>query len=80
MVCRNFGLESDEKETLVKKYEERLKDKVVPEAADKVIKEELAKLQTLEPSSSEYNVCRNYLDWLTVLPWGSYKEEKFNLP
>lgn len=56
-----------------------MKEKVVPEAADKVIKEELAKLQTLEPSSSEYNVCRNYLDWLTVLPWGVHKKETFNL-
>jgi Lon-like ATP-dependent protease len=38
-----------------------------------VIEEELTKLQLLEASSSEFNVTRNYLDWLTALPWGSYR-------
>lgn len=38
-----------------------------------VIEEELAKLQLLEASSSEFNVTRNYLDWLTALPWGVYR-------
>jgi hypothetical protein len=38
-----------------------------------VIEEELTKLQLLEASSSEFNVTRNYLDWLTVLPWGNYR-------
>jgi ATP-dependent Lon protease len=35
-----------------------------------VIKEEKDKLATLEPRSSEFNVTRAYLDWLTCLPWG----------
>jgi Lon-like ATP-dependent protease len=38
-----------------------------------VIEEELTKLQLLEASSSEFNVTRNYLDWLTALPWGNYR-------
>ncbi|MBN3585943.1 hypothetical protein JYB64_26480, partial [Algoriphagus aestuarii] len=38
-----------------------------------VIEEELTKLQLLEASSSEFNVTRNYLDWLTALPWGTYR-------
>ena len=40
-----------------------------------VIDDELAKLSNLEPSSSEFNVTRNYLDWLTQLPWGTLREE-----
>eukprot|EP01051_Picozoa_sp_SAG22_P005767 SAG22_NODE_354_length_11811_cov_8.612620_8_plen_75_part_00 len=40
-----------------------------------VIEEELAKLATLETASSEFNVTRNYLDWLTQLPWSTFKEE-----
>jgi endopeptidase La len=79
LIKKELGLEHDEKETLIQKYNERLQGKTVPEAAEKVIKEEMAKLQTLEPSSSEYNVCRNYLDWLTILPWGVHQEEKFDL-
>lgn len=35
-----------------------------------VIKEERDRLSTLEPRSSEFNVTRTYLDWLTCLPWG----------
>lgn len=79
LIKKELGLEHDEKETLIQRYTERLKDKEVPEAAEKVIQEEMNKLQTLEPSSSEYNVCRNYLDWLTILPWGVYTKESFNI-
>lgn len=38
-----------------------------------VIEEELTKLQGLEGSSSEFSVTRNYLEWLTSLPWGHYR-------
>lgn len=34
----------------------------------------------LEPVSPEFNVTRNYLEWLTALPWGSgYTEEIFDV-
>ena len=53
---------------------------VVPmDFAMKTIEEELAKLQLLEPASSEFNVTRNYLDWLTALPWGVSTQETFEL-
>ena len=44
-----------------------------PEEVIKVIEEELAKHSSLEPSSSEFNVTRNYLEWLTSIPWGQYR-------
>jgi Lon-like ATP-dependent protease len=44
-----------------------------------VIDEELSKLATLEPSGSEFNVTRTYLDWMSQLPWGVYKEENLEL-
>ena len=47
--------------------------------AQKTIDEELQKLSLLETSSSEFNVTRNYLDWLTALPWGVFSEENFDL-
>lgn len=44
-----------------------------------VIQEEIEKFQTLETSSAEYAVCRNYLDWLTIVPWGIYSKEYHDL-
>jgi hypothetical protein len=60
---------------LAEKFRERIeakKDKCPPHVLQ-VIEEELTKLQLLEASSSEFSVTRNYLDWLTVLPWGDYR-------
>lgn len=57
------------------KFRERIepnKEKCPPHVLQ-VIEEELTKLQLLEASSSEFNVTRNYLDWLTALPWGNYR-------
>lgn len=57
------------------KFRERIeaKKEKCPAHVLQVIEEELTKLQLLEASSSEFNVTRNYLDWLTVLPWGNYR-------
>ena len=51
----------------------------VPEAVQRVIDDELSKLAGLEQASSEFNVTRNYLDWLTSLPWGKYSTEKLDI-
>jgi ATP-dependent Lon protease len=37
------------------------------------------KISTLEPTSAEYNISRNYLEWLTTLPWGVYTVENLNI-
>lgn len=50
-----------------------------PEAAYNVISEELEKLSGLESSSAEFNVTRNYLDWLTSLPWEKQSKERLDL-
>ena len=33
----------------------------------------------LEPAGAEFNVTRNYLDWLTSLPWGTSRPEVLDL-
>ena len=43
------------------------------------IEEELEKLSALEKNSQEFNGTRNYLDWLTSLPWGKTSPENFDL-
>jgi ATP-dependent Lon protease len=78
-IKKELGLEKDDKTCDIEKFEERLKDKKVPEDVQKVIDEEIEKLSVLEVQSAEYAVSRNYLDWLTIVPWGVFSEENHNL-
>ncbi|XP_072401412.1 lon protease homolog, mitochondrial [Diabrotica undecimpunctata] len=79
VIKKELGLEKDDKDAIGEKFRERIKDKVLPQAVSAVIDEELTKLNFLESHSSEFNVTRNYLDWLTSLPWGVHSEENLNL-
>jgi hypothetical protein len=64
-----------------RRFQERLQQygDGIPEEAQRVIDEELAKLGSLEPSSSEFNVTRNYLDWLSSIPWGVASTERLDI-
>ncbi|CAG5059067.1 unnamed protein product [Parnassius apollo] len=79
VIKKELGLEKDDKDAIGEKFRERLADKKVPEAVQTVIDEELNKLNFLESHSSEFNVTRCYLDWLTSLPWGLTSEENLKL-
>ena len=74
-----LGIEGDGKEKLVEKFREKAKKLAMPEAVKKVFDEELDKLAHLEPAASEFNVTRNYLDWLTQIPWGQQSAENFGI-
>lgn len=77
-IKKELGLEKDDKEALLAKFRERMNEcGPIPDAAKQVIEEELEKLSSLEKNSSEFNVTRTYIDWLTSLPWG--KSTKDNL-
>ncbi len=78
-IKRELGLEKEDKAVDVEKFEERLKERTVPEDVMKVIREEMDKLNVLEAQSAEYGVCRNYLDWLTIVPWGMNSKETHDL-
>ncbi|KAG4907318.1 hypothetical protein JHK86_055802 [Glycine max] len=80
-IKKELGLETDDKTALTGKFRERIEPKRerCPPHILQVIDEELAKLQLLEASSSEFSVTRNYLDWLTALPWGEYSDENFDV-
>ncbi|CAG8973302.1 hypothetical protein HYALB_00000064 [Hymenoscyphus albidus] len=78
-IRRELGIESDGKDKLVEKFRERAIKLAMPEAVKKVFDEELNKLAHLEPAASEFNVTRNYLDWLTQIPWGQRSAENFGI-
>lgn len=78
-IRRELGIESDGKDKLVEKFKEKAEKLAMPEAVKKVFDEELNKLAHLEPAASEFNVTRNYLDWLTQVPWGQRSTENFGI-
>ncbi|HSW87504.1 MAG TPA: endopeptidase La [Rhabdochlamydiaceae bacterium] len=78
-IKKELGLEKDDKTCDIEKFEARLKKRTVPVDVMNTINDELEKLNVLEIQSAEYAVCRNYLDWLTIVPWGIYSEECHNL-
>ncbi|KAL2267532.1 hypothetical protein VTJ83DRAFT_4809 [Remersonia thermophila] len=78
-IRRELGIESDGKEKLVDTFKEKADKLAMPEAVRKVFDEELNKLAHLEPAASEFNVTRNYLDWLTQIPWGMRSAENFDI-
>ncbi|XP_011146818.1 lon protease homolog, mitochondrial [Harpegnathos saltator] len=79
VIKKELGLEKDDKDAIEEKYRERIKQKIVPKPVMDVLEEELNKLSFLENHSSEFNVTRNYLDWLTSMPWGVTSAENLNL-
>jgi Lon-like ATP-dependent protease len=78
-IKRELGIESDGKDKLIEKFREKASKLAMPEAVKKVFDEEMSKLSHLEPAASEFNVTRNYLDWLTQLPWGQRSAENFGI-
>jgi ATP-dependent Lon protease len=79
LIQKELGVDSDDRNNLIQKFEERLKGKTLSKDAENAFREESNKLKTLETSSAEFNVTRNYLDWMSILPWGVFGEEKFNI-
>ncbi|KAF1960854.1 ATP-dependent protease La [Byssothecium circinans] len=78
-IKRELGIESDGKDKLIEKFHEKARKLSMPDAVKKVFDEEISKLSHLEPAASEFNVTRNYLDWLTQLPWGQRSAENFGI-
>ncbi|KAH8112730.1 ATP-dependent protease La [Phellopilus nigrolimitatus] len=78
-IKKELGMESDGKDKLIEKFKERANALKMPEGVRKVFDEELNKLMHLEPAASEANVTRNYLEWLTQIPWGVHSPENYSI-
>jgi ATP-dependent Lon protease len=78
-IQKELGLAKDDKTAELEEFRERISTKEIPEAARQRIDEELKKLSMLETGSAEFSVTRNYLDWLTSLPWGTRSDDTQDL-
>jgi len=79
-IKRELGMDEDPRTAESKRFRETAKKLKFSAEAKEVFDEEMQKLASLDPSSPEYAVTRNYLDWLTCLPWGHFGRDKYNLP
>ena len=79
VIQRELGISKDDRENDVDTFRDRLENLVVPPKVLTRIEEELDKLSVLETGSPEYGTTRNYLDWLTSLPWGVRSQDQLDL-
>lgn len=69
-------LGDDKGEGDVEGLRERIQKANLPDDAKSVANRELERLSTLSPQQAEYNVIRNYLEWIADLPWNTRAEAK----
>jgi ATP-dependent Lon protease len=78
-IQEELGIAKDDRSADIDRFRERLESLDVPEAASRRIEDEMQKLSILESGSPEYAVTRNYLDWMTALPWGKFSRDNLDL-
>lgn len=78
-IKRELGID-DGRDKLIETFKKRVEKLQLPESVQKVFDDEINKLATLETSMSEFGVIRNYLDWITSLPWGVTSKEQYSIP
>ncbi|MFQ5525607.1 MAG: endopeptidase La [Thermoanaerobaculia bacterium] len=63
----------------VDNYRELAEEKGLPEEAQEELERQLKKLERSHPESAETAIIRNFLDWLTCLPWSITSKDVLNL-
>jgi len=71
--------ETDEGSLEVENWREKIEAADLPDYVEQEAFEELDRLSMMSPISAEYNVIRNYLDWLVTLPWKKQTRDRLNL-
>lgn len=72
---KKYHEEEDEFQELCR----RLEEAKLPEEALVVAQRELKRIKKLQPSSSEWAVSRNYLEWLSDLPWNTSTQDYIDI-
>ena len=78
-IKKELGLEKEGKQADIEQFSERVMKLTLTDEARERIDEEIEKLKMIEPVSPEFNVTRNYLDWLTILPWGVFTDDNYDI-
>ncbi len=79
VIQQELGMAKDDRVADIEKFNARLDQLSLPEQVSERVAEEMDKLSVLDTSSPEYAVTRNYLDWISLVPWGKYSKDKLDL-
>ena len=77
-IQKELGESTDTKDE-ISEIEEKIKKINFSDEALEKVKSELKKLKNMGPMSAEATVIRNYIDWITSIPWNSNTDSKINL-
>jgi ATP-dependent Lon protease len=76
-IRRELGDQDDEKE--FDELRQKLEALQLPEAAQKEVERELARLERTSKESMEAQVIRTYLEWIAELPWNTRSEDRLDI-
>ena len=77
-IQKELSEDNEDKDEIVE-FEEKIKKVKLSKEAKLKANSELKKLKGMGPMSAESSVVRNYLDWLTSIPWKKYTKIKTDL-
>ena len=77
-IQKELGESTDTKDE-ISEIEEKIKKINFSDEAHEKVKSEVKKLKNMGPMSAEATVIRNYIDWITSIPWNKNTESKINL-
>ena len=61
------------------KFRKRAEEKIWPEEVKDIFEKEMAKLERYNPSSPEYSIQYNYIQFMLDLPWGEMSQDNLDL-
>ena len=79
VIQTELGISKDDRTADIDDFKGRMDAVTPPEHVTKRFDEEIRKLSMLETGSPEYGVTRNYLDWMTSVPWGLHSDDNLNI-
>ncbi|WP_405366645.1 endopeptidase La [Ruminobacter sp.] len=78
-IQKELGILVDDKTSEINRLREKMSRLNPPEDILNKFNEELNRMNLLDSQSPEFAVSRDYLNWLTDVPWGIYVKENFSL-
>lgn len=71
--------ETDEDEDDIEMLRERIARGDLPIEAERAARKQLSRMRTMSSSSSEFQVTRNYVEWLADLPWSKSSPDRLDV-